>query len=118
LTKWRYLGGESLAPLPWQLKVYIYTRKNLVVVVVESNLFFLLLLVILDFVPWSLTGSAIFDNEWTERRKWENQPATTALCYVNNRNTHTNTYTHGESYYGLPTRQIYTKQTNMTWHRL
>lgn len=27
LTKWRYLGGESLAPLPCQLKVYIYTRK-------------------------------------------------------------------------------------------
>lgn len=28
LTKWRYLGGESLAPLPWQLKVYIYIQGS------------------------------------------------------------------------------------------
>jgi hypothetical protein len=80
-----------------------------------KSLFFLLL-VILDFVPWSLTGAAIFDDEWTERRKWENQPATTALCCVNNRNTHK--HVQAERAIMAYQHAKFTKQTNMTWHRL
>lgn len=82
-------GVSSSTPMPAQ-SVHIYKEVNLVVVV-ESNLFFLLLVIL--FVPWSLTGAAIFNDEWTERRKWENQPAQHCASTIE---THTQTRIHTE----------------------
>lgn len=84
-------GVSSSTPMPAQ-SVHIYTRK-LTSSSSLNQISFLLLLVIL-FVPWSLTGAAIFNDEWTERRKWENQPAA-QLC-ASTIGTHTQTRIHTE----------------------